>query len=170
LAQSSLWSSHRANALLSLELTGQLLKGLKYKNGGHFDSAQLRAKGGLGRAEQIHSLRGHATVQTTERYMGCRQKFGDRAIEGEIDPGTLSQRHLVLCAFDARSPSPELFPGVSPKEIVCRHRRNDWPFQQVSTSLIRYRSVPQCPPTLAAEEQTQGRNTRKNTPASGSLQ
>jgi integrase len=33
--------------------------------------------GAGGELEQIQFLLGHASVQTTERYIGCRQKFKD---------------------------------------------------------------------------------------------
>lgn len=53
------------------------------KRAGEEERARLCHTAG-GEIEQIQFLLGHASVQTTERYIGCKQKLG-QAVDDRID-------------------------------------------------------------------------------------
>ena len=79
-----------------------------------------------GELEQIQFLLGHASVLTTERYLGCKQNLGhpvndlfDLRIDAPADEGTAS---------DGPEPAPRL--ETSQQKIGCQ--RDDSEYERIS--------------------------------------
>jgi site-specific recombinase XerD len=72
-----------------------------------------------GELEQIQFLLGHASVQTTERYLGCKQNLG-HPVNDLFDLGTKTQVEDMRSESVAGS-GPTSLEMASGQEIECRH-------------------------------------------------
>jgi site-specific recombinase XerD len=72
-----------------------------------------------GELEQIQFLLGHASVQTTERYLGCKQNLG-HPVNDLFDLGTEGQAEDTNSKFGAGS-GPASLEMTSGQGIECRH-------------------------------------------------
>jgi site-specific recombinase XerD len=72
-----------------------------------------------GELEQIQFLLGHASVQTTERYLGCKQNLG-HPVNDLFDLGTDAQAQEIKSESGAGS-GPTPLEMASGQEIECRH-------------------------------------------------
>jgi site-specific recombinase XerD len=76
-----------------------------------------------GELEQIQFLLGHASVQTTERYLGCKQNLG-HPVNDLFDLGTTMQPDQTSFQSAAVKPSTSL--EMAPRQgIECRHGGSD---------------------------------------------
>jgi site-specific recombinase XerD len=77
-----------------------------------------------GELEQIQFLLGHASVQTTERYLGCKQNLGhpvNDLFELKTDTQPKKDRMGAVVVEDAD----ESLENASPQGIECRHGGSD---------------------------------------------
>jgi len=75
-----------------------------------------------GELEQIQFLLGHASVQTTERYLGCKQNLG-HPVNDLFDLGKNVQPDQINSQSDVKPSTPVEI--ASRQEIECRHRGSD---------------------------------------------
>ena len=73
-----------------------------------------------GELEQIQFLLGHASVQTTERYLGCKQNLG-HPVNDLFDLGTDAQAQEMKSESGAAGSGPTPLEMPSGQEIECRH-------------------------------------------------
>jgi site-specific recombinase XerD len=73
-----------------------------------------------GELEQIQFLLGHASVQTTERYLGCKQNLG-HPVNDLFDPRTEGQRSRENDGESATGKASDPVEKASRPGIECRH-------------------------------------------------
>jgi hypothetical protein len=73
-----------------------------------------------GELEQIQFLLGHASVQTTERYLGCKQNLG-HPVNDLFDLGTEGQRWQEKDDESATAKALDPVETASGQEVECRH-------------------------------------------------